>query len=155
MEASSTDAPRFSREERADGRTPVAAQDLTFVPTPVADPGPLGLAAFALTTFILSMFNANLVGAGGEPAWLGGVRWGGVGHAPNLPVEGRRGGRGNRCPGGAIRYAVGVGARTTPRTAMTHSARRCPASCIGEELGSKTTWDVPSRSRRSMKTMPP
>ena len=29
-----------------------------------ADPGPLGLAAFALTTFILSMINANLVGGG-------------------------------------------------------------------------------------------
>jgi succinate-acetate transporter protein len=29
-----------------------------------ADPGPLGLAAFALTTFVLSMINANLVGGG-------------------------------------------------------------------------------------------
>jgi uncharacterized protein len=29
-----------------------------------ADPGPLGLAAFATTTFILSMINANLVGGG-------------------------------------------------------------------------------------------
>jgi succinate-acetate transporter protein len=28
----------------------------------VADPGPLGLAAFALTTFVLSCFNANIVG---------------------------------------------------------------------------------------------
>ncbi len=27
-----------------------------------ADPGPLGLAGFALTTFLLSLFNANLVG---------------------------------------------------------------------------------------------
>jgi uncharacterized protein len=71
MEASATNAPRFTREERADGRTPVAAQDLTFVPTPIADPGPLGLAAFALTTFVLSMFNANLMGAGGEPVVFG------------------------------------------------------------------------------------
>jgi uncharacterized protein len=71
MEASATDAPRFTREERADGRTPVAAQELTFVPSPIADPGPLGLAAFALTTFVLSMFNANLVGAGGEPVVFG------------------------------------------------------------------------------------
>src|SRR4051812_45415078 len=38
---------------------------------PVADPGPLGLAAFALTTFVLSMFNADLVGAGGEPIVFG------------------------------------------------------------------------------------
>jgi len=30
----------------------------------VADPAPLGLAAFATTTFILSMINANLVGGG-------------------------------------------------------------------------------------------
>jgi succinate-acetate transporter protein len=71
MEASATDAPRFKREERADGRTAVAAQELTFVPSPIADPGPLGLAAFALTTFVLSMFNADLVGAGGEPVVFG------------------------------------------------------------------------------------
>jgi succinate-acetate transporter protein len=72
MEASTTtDAPRFAREERADGRVPVASQDLTFVPTPIADPGPLGLAAFALTTFVLSMFNADLVSAGGEPVVFG------------------------------------------------------------------------------------
>lgn len=30
--------------------------------SPSADPGPLGLAGFALTTFLLSLFNANLVG---------------------------------------------------------------------------------------------
>jgi uncharacterized protein len=36
-----------------------------------ADPGPLGLAAFALTTFVLSMFNSGLVGEGGEPVVLG------------------------------------------------------------------------------------
>ena len=28
----------------------------------IADPGPLGLAAFAMTTFVLSVFNANLIG---------------------------------------------------------------------------------------------
>jgi uncharacterized protein len=39
--------------------------------TPVANPAPLGLAAFALTTFVLSMFNAGLVGAGGEPIVFG------------------------------------------------------------------------------------
>jgi uncharacterized protein len=37
----------------------------------VADPGPLGLAAFALTTFVLSMFNAELVSKAGEPIVLG------------------------------------------------------------------------------------
>jgi hypothetical protein len=32
-----------------------------------ADPGPLGLTAFATTTFVLSIYNANLVGTGGGP----------------------------------------------------------------------------------------
>ena len=36
-----------------------------------ADPGPLGLAGFALTTFVLSMFNADLVSKAGEPVVLG------------------------------------------------------------------------------------
>jgi succinate-acetate transporter protein len=36
----------------------------------IADPAPLGLAAFALTTFVLSMFNADLIGKGGEPVVL-------------------------------------------------------------------------------------
>jgi succinate-acetate transporter protein len=40
-------------------------------PAAVANPGPLGLAAFALTTFVLSMFNAGLLGAGGEPIVFG------------------------------------------------------------------------------------
>lgn len=30
-------------------------------PSPVADPAPLGLAAFAMTTFVLSVFNANII----------------------------------------------------------------------------------------------
>jgi hypothetical protein len=36
-----------------------------------ANPAPLGLAAFALTTFVLSMFNAGLVGSAGEPIVYG------------------------------------------------------------------------------------
>jgi len=36
-----------------------------------ADPGPLGLAAFALTTFVLSFFNSGLMGEGGLPIVLG------------------------------------------------------------------------------------
>ena len=44
----------------------------TTVPAVVtADPGPLGLAAFALTTFVLSMFNSKLMGAAGEPVVFG------------------------------------------------------------------------------------
>jgi succinate-acetate transporter protein len=36
-----------------------------------ADPGPLGLTAFATTTFVLSMINANLVGGGATDVVLG------------------------------------------------------------------------------------
>jgi succinate-acetate transporter protein len=45
----------------------------------IANPAPLGLAAFALTTFVLSMFNAGLVGAAGEPVVFGlALAYGGV-----------------------------------------------------------------------------
>ena len=37
----------------------------------VADPGPLGLAAFALTTFVLSVFNAGLVDSKAQPVVIG------------------------------------------------------------------------------------
>ena len=44
-----------------------------------ADPGPLGLAGFALTTFVLSMVNANLVGGGALPVVLGlALAYGGI-----------------------------------------------------------------------------
>ena len=44
-----------------------------------ADPGPLGLGAFAMTTFVLSMFNANLVSGAGKPVVLGlALAYGGV-----------------------------------------------------------------------------
>jgi hypothetical protein len=36
-----------------------------------ADPAPLGLAAFAMTTFVLSMFNGNIVSEKGIPVVLG------------------------------------------------------------------------------------
>jgi uncharacterized protein len=36
-----------------------------------ANPAPLGLAAFAMTTFVLSMFNSNLVNEKGTPVVLG------------------------------------------------------------------------------------
>jgi uncharacterized protein len=44
-----------------------------------ADPGPLGLGAFAMTTFVLSMFNSNLVDAKGLPVVLGlALAYGGI-----------------------------------------------------------------------------
>ncbi|MGD0473756.1 MAG: acetate uptake transporter [Candidatus Velthaea sp.] len=42
-----------------------------MIDTSVADPAPLGLAAFALTTFVLSCCNAGLIGKGGDFVVLG------------------------------------------------------------------------------------
>jgi hypothetical protein len=55
---------------------PPAAATAGFRP---ADPAPLGLAAFAMTTFVLSMFNANLVDEKGTPVVLGlALAYGGI-----------------------------------------------------------------------------
>jgi succinate-acetate transporter protein len=59
---------RFDRD--ADAAPPRAVQPAVATASPgwsIADPAPLGLAAFALTTFVLSMFNAGLVNRAGEP----------------------------------------------------------------------------------------
>jgi succinate-acetate transporter protein len=61
---------------RSPRREPAAESPVGWRP---ADPGPLGLAAFALTTFVLSMFNANLVSHAGEPVVLGlALAYGGI-----------------------------------------------------------------------------
>ena len=65
MEAAST-SERFGRDDATTGRTGAAI----LTPT-IANPGPLGLAAFATTTFILSVFNAGLVSSAGEPVVFG------------------------------------------------------------------------------------
>jgi succinate-acetate transporter protein len=57
-----------TRREPTAGRTAEARSPGSWS---VADPGPLGLAAFALTTFVLSMFNAGLMGEKGEPIVFG------------------------------------------------------------------------------------
>jgi succinate-acetate transporter protein len=65
-----------SAATRADRRTgngqavETAAPAAPIAPS-IADPAPLGLAAFALTTFVLSFFNAGLVSDKGEPVVLG------------------------------------------------------------------------------------
>jgi succinate-acetate transporter protein len=41
--------------------TPTPAAPVEAPSTGVADPGPLGLAAFAMTTFVLSVFNAGII----------------------------------------------------------------------------------------------
>ncbi|MDQ6799108.1 MAG: acetate uptake transporter [Actinomycetota bacterium] len=46
----------FSQTSRDAGTKPEPA-----LPSAVADPAPLGLAAFAMTTFVLSVFNANII----------------------------------------------------------------------------------------------
>jgi uncharacterized protein len=52
-------------------QTRAAPPPTDVVAASIADPAPLGLAGFALTTFVLSMFNAGLVGKAGEPVVLG------------------------------------------------------------------------------------
>src|ERR671935_808798 len=47
-------------------RGDTAEQRVTVAPI-TADPGPLGLAAFAMTTFVLSMINADLISSKSEP----------------------------------------------------------------------------------------
>jgi succinate-acetate transporter protein len=77
MEASSA---RTDELRANDANTdPSSRHDVSFVPSPIADPGPLGLAAFALTTFVLSMFNAGFVSDKGEPIVFGlALMYGGI-----------------------------------------------------------------------------
>jgi uncharacterized protein len=51
-------------------RGETAAERAAIAAPATADPGPLGLAAFALTTFVLSMINADLVGGASTPIVL-------------------------------------------------------------------------------------
>jgi len=61
------------------GGTDAATRAQTGAMWTPADPAPLGLAGFALTTFVLSMFNAHLVSSAGEPVVLGlALAYGGV-----------------------------------------------------------------------------
>lgn len=70
MEAATVERVRREDPTRADG---------VGVGWKPADPGPLGLAGFAMTTFVLSMFNSNLVDAKGTPVVLGlALAYGGI-----------------------------------------------------------------------------
>ena len=55
------------RDRGADSTGGASAQPVVTI----ANPAPLGLAAFALTTFVLSMFNAGLLNEGGEAIVFG------------------------------------------------------------------------------------
>jgi succinate-acetate transporter protein len=60
-------------------RQTTAGTTAAAAPPAIANPGPLGLAAFALTTFVLSMFNSGLVSEKGEPVVLGlALAYGGI-----------------------------------------------------------------------------
>jgi succinate-acetate transporter protein len=74
MEAATIErGPREDRGQREDPTRPAVAG---WKP---ADPGPLGLGAFAMTTFVLSMFNSNLVNEKGVPVVLGlALAYGGI-----------------------------------------------------------------------------
>jgi uncharacterized protein len=66
-----TSVPRGGGQEAVGGETARAQEARAGISSIVADPAPLGLAGFALTTFVLSMFNAGLVNAKGEPVVFG------------------------------------------------------------------------------------
>lgn len=80
MSSTTIPGPRFARAEE-----PTTSRDEAShaAPAPLApataDPAPLGLSAFALTTFLLSMVNAGLVAKGVEPVVFGvALAFGGV-----------------------------------------------------------------------------
>src|SRR3954466_8513223 len=68
MEAAAVKRPdgRFERDPAKETTSPPTSAAMS-----IADPAPLGLAAFALTTFVLSFFNAGIVSDAGEPVVLG------------------------------------------------------------------------------------
>jgi succinate-acetate transporter protein len=70
------EAASFQRAREEPARPDGATANVGWKP---ADPGPLGLAGFAMTTFVLSMFNANLVDSKGIPVVLGlALAYGGI-----------------------------------------------------------------------------
>lgn len=78
MEAASIRTGSLQHEDRGGVATPGASEQ-TGVGWKPADPAPLGLAGFAMTTFVLSMFNANVVSEKGLPVVLGlALAYGGV-----------------------------------------------------------------------------
>jgi succinate-acetate transporter protein len=65
------EAATIQRQDAARGQDPTRGEGERGVGWTPADPGPLGLGAFAMTTFVLSMFNSNLVDDKGLPVVLG------------------------------------------------------------------------------------
>jgi hypothetical protein len=71
MEAASIQSGSLRSGPPAGGAAVPGAADKTGVGWKPADPAPLGLAGFAMTTFVLSMFNSNLVSSTGLPVVFG------------------------------------------------------------------------------------
>ena len=70
---------RESSRDPMAGQTALARETATAFAGTIADPGPLGLAAFALTTFILSAVNAGWIHKGTEPVVFGlALMYGGI-----------------------------------------------------------------------------
>jgi uncharacterized protein len=73
------EATSVRRQTNGEGAVEQQAGVLPPVAPMIGDPAPLGLAAFALTTFVLSFFNAGLVSDKGVPVVLGlALAYGGI-----------------------------------------------------------------------------
>jgi succinate-acetate transporter protein len=73
------EAATFRGTDSTGGRTATERAAESPAAFTIANPGPLGLAAFALTTFVLSMFNAGLLDSSGEPIVFGlALAYGGI-----------------------------------------------------------------------------
>jgi succinate-acetate transporter protein len=73
------EAATIQRRDAARGQDPTRGEGERATGWSPADPGPLGLGAFAMTTFVLSMFNSNLVDSKGLPVVLGlALAYGGI-----------------------------------------------------------------------------
>ncbi len=96
-----------------------------------ADPAPLGLAGFALTTFVLSMFNSNLVGSGGEPVVLGlALAYGGIAQLLAGMWEFRNGNT-----FGAVAFSSYGAFWISFWVLVTFSASAIPAADVGSAVG--------------------
>ena len=62
-----TESEHDVTKERTSSEHDVTKERTSVVEQGVGDPAPLGLAAFALTTFLLSLFNGGLLSEAGEP----------------------------------------------------------------------------------------
>lgn len=97
----------------------------------VADPAPLGLAGFAMTTFVLSMFNSNFVSSAGEPVVLGlALAYGGIAQLLAGMWEFRNGNT-----FGAVAFSSYGAFWISFWVLVTFSAAAIPAAHVGSAIG--------------------